>query len=391
MSAGWGLATSSAAARASCRKVSFLLTKSVSLLTSISAPRVPSIWQATTPSEVIRAGALAALAMSPPASVSAFLHSIIGASVLPRSSATMLAVIADICLPSGFSSSGYCGEKKGAHPGPRFGSRLALGLGSHAALRPSGRRLIDLDELVRALGSPRFGHFVDGVGTAFDDRVGDAAGVQRHGLGRAVVAGDHIVDAFGRMVGVDHTDQRNAQFLGFGHGDLVETHVDDEDRVGQCAHVLYAADVFFELVDFAREGQLLFLAQAVEPRFLLGLHVLEPLDRGLDGLEVGQHAAEPALVDERHAGAQRLGGQDFTGLALGADHQNRATVGRQLPDELLGLLEQWQRLFQVDDVDLVAVAEDIGGHLGVPEAGLVTEVDTGFQHFAHADGHENTP
>jgi len=33
------------------------------------------------------------------------------------------------------------------------------------------------------------------------------------------------------------------------------------------------------------------------------------------------------------------------------------------------------------------VTEDEGGHLGVPEAGLVTEVDTGFQHFAHRNGH----
>jgi hypothetical protein len=31
------------------------------------------------------------------------------------------------------------------------------------------------------------------------------------------------------------------------------------------------------------------------------------------------------------------------------------------------------------------MAEDIRGHLGVPEAGLVTEVDTGFQHFAHRE------
>jgi hypothetical protein len=37
------------------------------------------------------------------------------------------------------------------------------------------------------------------------------------------------------------------------------------------------------------------------------------------------------------------------------------------------------------------MAEDVGGHLGVPEAGLVTEVDTGFQHFAHGNGHKNTP
>ena len=27
------------------------------------------------------------------------------------------------------------------------------------------------------------------------------------------------------------------------------------------------------------------------------------------------------------------------------------------------------------------------GHLGIPEAGLVTKVDTSFQHFAHGNGH----
>jgi hypothetical protein len=35
------------------------------------------------------------------------------------------------------------------------------------------------------------------------------------------------------------------------------------------------------------------------------------------------------------------------------------------------------------------MAENEGGHLGVPEAGLVAEVDTGFQHFTHGDGHES--
>jgi hypothetical protein len=42
-------------------------------------------------------------------------------------------------------------------------------------------------------------------------------------------------------------------------------------------------------------------------------------------------------------------------------------------------------------VDFVAVTEDEGGHLGVPEASLVTEVDTGFQHFAHGNGHIVSP
>ena len=33
------------------------------------------------------------------------------------------------------------------------------------------------------------------------------------------------------------------------------------------------------------------------------------------------------------------------------------------------------------------MAPYIYGHLGVPEAGLVAEMDTGFQHFTHGYGH----
>ncbi|MPN49126.1 hypothetical protein SDC9_196739 [bioreactor metagenome] len=124
---------------------------------------------------------------------------------------------------------------------------------------------------------------------------------------------------------------------------------------------------------------------------MLSLHVLQTLDGGLHGLEVGQHAAQPTLVDKRHACALGFFSQDFAGLTLRADHQDGATVGRQLLGELLSFLEQRQGLFQVDDVNLVAVTEDVLSHLGVPEAGLVTKVDTGFQHFAHCDGHGNTP
>ena len=72
------------------------------------APVVPLTKLVTTPSAVTREAALpalvpsltrsssSALAMSPSASVSAFLHSIMGASVFARSSATMLAVITAI-------------------------------------------------------------------------------------------------------------------------------------------------------------------------------------------------------------------------------------------------------------------------------------------------------
>jgi hypothetical protein len=39
-------------------------------------------------------------------------------------------------------------------------------------------------------------------------------------------------------------------------------------------------------------------------------------------------------------------------------------------------------------VDLVAMAEDVRGHLGVPEARLVPEMDTRFQHLTHGHGHD---
>jgi hypothetical protein len=109
-SAGFFSATSAESDFAKARKESFLVTKSVSQFTSIKAPVVPSTVAATTPSAAIRDAALpallpsltrsssSALSMSPSASVSAFLHSIIGASVLARSAPTMLAVIAAIVL-----------------------------------------------------------------------------------------------------------------------------------------------------------------------------------------------------------------------------------------------------------------------------------------------------
>src|SRR5690606_16815974 len=61
-------------------------------------------------------------------------------------------------------------------------------------------------------------------------------------------------------------------------------------------------------------------------------------------------------------------------------------------DEVHRVREQRDGLLEVDDVDLAAGAEDVRGHLRVPVAGLVAEVDAGFQHLAHGDlGHCMTP
>ena len=66
-----------------------------------------------------------------------------------------------------------------------------------------------------------------------------------------------------------------------------------------------------------------------------------------------------------------------------------AAIGGYLLHETGGFGEERLRLLEVDDVNLVALTEDVLGHFRVPEAGLVSEVDTRFQHLSHGHaGHQ---
>ena len=88
----------------------------------------------------------------------------------------------------------------------------------------------------------------------------------------------------------------------------------------------------------------------------------------------------------------RLARHHRLGRTLGAHEENRAAIGRHPSKEVHRLSVQGKRLLQVDDVDLVALPENVGRHSRVPEAGLVTEVHSGLQHFAHGDiCHEQWP
>src|SRR6185312_2893870 len=173
-SGGFFLAINSTAALHSARKLSFLVTKSVSQLTSSKAPVLPSMKLATTPSAVMRAAALPALLPSltrsnssafsilPSASVNAFLLSIIGASVLPRSSATMLAVIAAIC----FSVSSVQFKRELKKRGP---SSPTFSASDRVRGRASGRRFVQFHKLIAAFGRNRLHQVGHGVGTTFQN------------------------------------------------------------------------------------------------------------------------------------------------------------------------------------------------------------------------------
>ena len=111
------------------------------------------------------------------------------------------------------------------------------------------------------------------------------------------------------------------------------------------------------------------------------------LNRLLDGLKVGERAAEPTLVNPAATGALRLFGDDFASAAFGVDEKDLTAASCEFAHELLGLFELLDGLFQIDDVNLVTSTEDVLSHLGVPETSLVTEMTTGLQHFTHANRH----
>ena len=84
-------------------------------------------------------------------------------------------------------------------------------------------------------------------------------------------------------------------------------------------------------------------------------------------------------------GAAGFGGDGFLSLTLGTDEQHAAAVGDGFHDFVVGGAVQLHGLLEVDDMDTVTGAENERAHFGVPTAGLVTEMDAGFQHLLHAN------
>ena len=160
--------------------------------------------------------------------------------------------------------------------------------------------------------------------------------------------------------------------------------VNDEHCAGELLHFLDAAEVLLELFHLAHVLHDFLLGKHIEGAVLL--HLLElskAIDTGAHGLEVGEHAAEPTCVDIVHTYAGSLFLDCLCRLLLGADEQDALTVCCNVANEVVSLFELFDGLLKVDDVDAVTLHVDILGHLGVPAAGLVAEVDTGFQQLLH--------
>src|SRR4029077_15800978 len=107
--------------------------------------------------------------------------------------------------------------------------------------------------------------------------------------------------------------------------------------------------------------------------FTHGFQELETLDGFLQRRPVGERAAEPAVIYEELAALLGLFGDRFLRLALGADKQNALARGGNFADEAARFAEHLQRFLKIDNVNAVALAEDVFLHLRIPTPGLVTE------------------
>src|SRR5688572_13751052 len=230
--------------------------------------------------------------MSPLASVSAALHSIIPAPVASRSFFTIAAVISIVAIVLTPSTTSYrpVHDNAGHETGRR---RIATGFPLNRRRRHS---LFPRRRTIRA-GAPPAVVAVPAVVAARglaeaatgDHRVGNLGGEEADGAQRVVVARDDEVDFVRVAVGVDDADDRNLELARLVDGDLFLAGVDDEDGVGQARHVADALEVLLKLAlllldlrDFLlRDG----LVAAVG---LHGLEVAEPGEAALNGGEVGE-------------------------------------------------------------------------------------------------------
>ena len=110
-----------------------------------------------------------------------------------------------------------------------------------------------------------------------------------------------------------------------------------------------------------------------------GLDLFQTIDTALDGLEVGQHSAEPSLIYIVHSAALSLGLYSVLSLFLGTNEKDVSTLSSDIKYCLVCGVNHSYRFLKVDDVDAVSLGVDVGSHFGVPSSGLMTKMYAGFE------------
>ena len=166
--------------------------------------------------------------------------------------------------------------------------------------------------------------------------------------------------------------------------------INDKQGIRKSAHVFNPAYTLFEFFHITGKHQCFFFGQLFKSAVSrLYLQLFQAFDGSPDGFVIGQHAAQPALVNIRHSGTTGLFLDDFAGSTFGADKKNFLTPLCHLLDLAKCLVEGRNGMFKINDMDFVTGAENKGFHFRVPVATLMAEMNTGLQHVFHASSSHN--
>ncbi len=126
-------------------------------------------------------------------------------------------------------------------------------------------------------------------------------------------------------------DGRDAEPARFVDGVLLPRRVDDDESVGELRHFENAFEVAAQFGGFATEGrEFLFAHLFVVGRGLDLLDIFQTADAFADGREIGQGAAEPALVDVKLSASHGRFLDRFLRLLFAADEKNLAAAMRHI-------------------------------------------------------------
>ncbi len=203
---------------------------------------------------------------------------------------------------------------------------------------------------------------------------------QPDGTDSVIVGGDDVIDRIWVTVGVYHRNDRDTQLIRLSHRSGFAIYVNHKQQIRELAHLLNAAESLIQLLDLPLLLQGLLLCQQLEVASLATrLETVEIVDPLSDCLPVGQCSTQPAEIDVGHAAPLSLSSDGGLSLAFCADEENGASSCDGVLNQIADRLEHTECLLKIDDVHPFPLSEDIGGHLGMPAPGTMSEVHARFQ------------
>lgn len=181
---------------------------------------------------------------------------------------------------------------------------------------------------------------------------------------------------------VDQDANRYIEAMSFADSDVFVVSTDGNHGIWSTAHIADTLKVTGKLLAFAVEGSKFLFAHGLEFRHFLDVfEVVEAFDALADGAHVGEHAAEPTVVDIELSCSFSSFFDRFLCLAFAANEEDFLVALGEVCEECASLIEAAFCFFEIDDMNAVLVLQQVLFHIRMPFARLVSKMYTCVNHF----------